>query len=265
MTTDPVDGEPGPEARESDDRTPEDATAEAGRAQREPSSVSEFARHSPVVTALIVVNATLLLVVEAAGGSGDIATMLAFGAQPTPLPREQLWRVASSMFLHFGVVHLLFNLWALWIFGPLFERLAGSGRFAALYGASGLAGGAATAAFTGPRTLSAGASGAIFGLLGAFLVLGFRLRHTEQGQSWLRNALLLIGLNVVFGLTAPSIGLVAHLGGLVGGALVFAAEPLAAMPGVPVPPGVRRPQSRLLPAAGAIAAISLVVAWVAAV
>lgn len=214
----------------------------------------------PVVWTLLVLNAGMLLVLEAAGGSTDIATLLRFGAQPTPLPPDQLWRLATAMFLHVGLVHLAFNLWALWIFGPLFEQLAGSGRFLALYVASGLAGGAATALFTEPRTVSAGASGAIFGLLGAFLVLGWRLRDRPQGQAWLRNAVLLIVVNVALGLGVEQIGLIAHLGGLVGGIAVFAAEPLGALTGIPVPAGRDRPASRLLPAAVAVGTASLVAA-----
>lgn len=238
-------GPPVPDPPEDSGRAPRGIAGRTGPAQ------------VPVVWGLMVLNVAMLLVLEAAGGSTDIRTQLRLGAQPNPLPSGDLWRLVTAMFLHFGVVHLAVNLWALWIFGPLFEQLAGSGRFLVLYLASGLLGGAATALVAEPGTVAAGASGAIFGLLGAFLVLGWRLRDRPQGRAWLRNALLLIGLNVVLGLSVPSIGLVAHLGGLVGGIVIFGAEPMAALPGVPVPQRARRPRSRMTAVATVVAVASL--------
>lgn len=186
--------------------------------------MTRFVRGAPAVTALLVINVVMLLVAETLGGSTNLRVMFDLGALPNPLPSGNLWRLVTSMFLHFGVLHLAFNMFALWLFGPLFERLVGTGRFLALYFASGLAGGLASVLFATPPTLSAGASGAIFGLLGAFGVLGFRLRHTAAGNLWLRQAGALVGVNVVIGLVEPSIGLEAHLGGLAGGVIVLGAE-----------------------------------------
>lgn len=188
-------------------------------------------RRSPVTSAIAALNVGVFLLLEAAGGSTDLRVLVRFGAQATPLLEDgELWRLFTSMFLHIGLVHLLANMWALVIFGPLFERSVGRVRYVALYLASGLAGSAVTALFVSPRSVSAGASGAIFGLLGAFAVLGFRLRDTELGSTWARHALVLIGLNVVLGLTVPSIGLEAHLGGLVAGACITAVETWGGIP-----------------------------------
>lgn len=211
----------------------------------------------PVVWTLLILNAGMFVVLEAAGGSRSTEVLIRFGAQTNPLPAGELWRLVTAMFLHIGILHLAFNMWALWLFGPLFERLAGSGRFLALYGASGLLGGAATAVLESPPTVAAGASGAIFGLLGAFLVLGWRLRRSPQGQAWLRNALLLIGINIALGISVPSIGLLAHLGGLAGGIVVFAAEPLPALPGSAPPRGGQRPRSRMVAVATAVSVVAL--------
>jgi rhomboid protease GluP len=216
----------------------------------------------PAVWLIGGLNVVIFLIVEAAGGTTDLDTMYRFGAQPQPLAGGEWWRMIASTFLHFGIVHLAVNLWALAIFGPLFERIMGSGRFLALYLASGLAGSAASALFAPEGSLGAGASGAIFGLLGAFLVLGIRLRHTPQGRAWLRQALLLVGVNVAFGLSAPGIGLAAHLGGLVGGMVVFGAELLAGVPGLPrgVLDGVEEPWA---PYAGSITALIVAVGAIA--
>lgn len=187
--------------------------------------ITSSLRRSPVTAAVAAVNVAVFLLLEAAGGSTDLDVLVRFGAQVTPLLQDgELWRLFTSMFLHIGLVHLLANMWALVIFGPIFERSVGRVRYVALYLASGLAGSAATALFVSPRSVSAGASGAIFGLLGAFAVLGWRLRHTELGSTWTRHALVLIALNVVLGLTVPAIGLEAHLGGLLAGAAVTSVE-----------------------------------------
>ncbi len=204
----------------------------------------ERLREAPAVWSLIGLNVLLLLFVEAVGGSNDLRTMLRFGAMPKPLPASELWRSVTSMFLHFGFIHLAFNVWALYVFGPLFERLVGSRRFLALYFGAGLAGSAASASFAPAGSLSAGASGAIFGLLGAFLVLGVRLRATPVGRSFLQQALFLLAINVALGLGDSSIGLAAHLGGFVGGAFIYGADAVVGRrsmtgtgPYQPPPPG----------------------------
>ncbi|MBW3562780.1 MAG: rhomboid family intramembrane serine protease [Actinobacteria bacterium] len=210
------------------DGVPDEPAATSGGAL---DGIVGMLRRSPVTTAIAALNVGVFLLLEAAGGSTDLRVLVRFGAQATPLLEDgELWRLFTSMFLHIGLVHLLANMWALVIFGPLFERSVGRVRYVALYLASGLAGSAVTALFVSPRSVSAGASGAIFGLLGAFAVLGFRLRDTELGSTWARHALVLIGLNVVLGLTVPSIGLEAHLGGLVAGACITAVETWGGIP-----------------------------------
>lgn len=170
-------------------------------------------------------NVAVFLLEEAAGGSQRIDVLLSLGAQATPLLEAgQWWRMVTATFLHIGVIHLAANLWALALFGPLLERLLGSSRYAATYLASGIAGSAASALFGPEGAVSAGASGAIFGLLGGFAVVGLRLRENPVGQAWLRQAVVLVVLNVALGLSVPQIGLEAHLGGLAGGAVVVAAE-----------------------------------------
>lgn len=179
-------------------------------------------RASPVVWTVALVDVLLLVAVEATGGT-TTPNMIRWGAQTADLAPGEWWRMVTSVFLHFGLLHLAFNLWALAVFGPMLERLIGHLRFAALLLASGLAGSAASALFV-TGAVSAGTSGAIFGLLGAFGVVGFRLRDTPGGQAVLRQAGVLVGLNVLLGLSSPSIGLEAHLGGLVGGVVVMLAQ-----------------------------------------
>jgi len=146
--------------------------------------------------------------------------MIAWGANFGPLTIDgQWWRLVTSMFLHFGVVHLGLNMYVLYADGPLMERLLGNVGFAVMYVVSGICGSIASL-FWNPLAVSAGASGAIFGLFGA--MLGSLVRHQgsipPQISVQLRNGgLLFLVVNVVFGFTQPNIDQAAHLGGFAGG------------------------------------------------
>lgn len=246
---------------ETDDRpvpdgVPDEPAATSGGAL---DGIAGVLRRSPVTSTIAALNVLVFLLVEAAGGSTDLRVLVRWGAQATPLLAEgEIWRMFTSTFLHIGLLHLVANMWALVIFGPLLERSVGRTRYAALYVASGFAGSAATAFFVSPRSVSAGASGAIFGLLGAFAVLGYRLRGTPVGSTWTRHALVLIAINVALGLTVPAIGLEAHLGGLLAGAAVTAVETWG---------GIPRRRRRTGPGrlAGAVTSVVIAVASVGAV
>jgi membrane associated rhomboid family serine protease len=126
----------------------------------------------------------------------------------------ELWRLVSSGFLHFGIIHILFNMYALYVLGTWLERSGGRGRLAAVYGVA-LLSGALGALILTPNSLTAGASGAIYGLMGAFFAAG-RAQGISIRQSPLFG-ILLLNLVLTFGLAGLSIG--GHLGGLAGGAL----------------------------------------------
>jgi membrane associated rhomboid family serine protease len=124
------------------------------------------------------------------------------------------WRLLTSAFLHYGPFHLLLNMLALWWFGSALERRIGSGRFIALYLVSGVAG-SAGALLLDPTTPTVGASGAIFGILGAGLIMEQFQRDYVFGGS----ALGMIVLNLVFTFSIANISIGGHIGGLIGGAL----------------------------------------------
>jgi membrane associated rhomboid family serine protease len=123
------------------------------------------------------------------------------------------WRLITSAFLHYGPVHLLFNMVALVWFGAPLEQALGRGRFLLLYLVSGLAG-SAGALLVNPTSVTVGASGAIFGVLGAMLVLEWQQTHVVGG-----SVLPIIAVNLVFTFTISNISIGGHLGGLAGGAL----------------------------------------------
>jgi membrane associated rhomboid family serine protease len=125
------------------------------------------------------------------------------------------WRLITAAFLHYGPLHLLLNMLGLYWFGTLLEERIGSGRFLLLYIVSGLAG-SAGALVLDPTTPTVGASGAIFGILGAGFVLERQRDYVFGG-----SALGIIVINLVFTLTFPSISIGGHIGGLIGGALAM--------------------------------------------
>jgi membrane associated rhomboid family serine protease len=128
----------------------------------------------------------------------------------------EYYRLLTSAFLHGGVVHLLLNMYALYLFGPPVEAALGRVRFAALYLVAALGGSALSYAFANPVQPSLGASGAVFGLLGAFLVINRRLGRDTSG------VMVLLAIIFAYGFLVPRIDWRAHLGGLVVGALCAA-------------------------------------------
>jgi rhomboid protease GluP len=174
----------------------------------------------PQVTyVLLAINVLVWLAMTVAGGSTNPEVLIRFGAKVNPLIAQgQVWRLLTSMFLHIGPIHLFFNSYALYIFGTEVERLYGGARFLAIYLLAGLWGSWMSFAFG--IAMSAGASGAIFGLLGT--MLAFFRRNREVFGDWGRQRLLnLWGIavfNLVLGFTVPGIDNLAHLGGLLSGA-----------------------------------------------
>jgi rhomboid protease GluP len=175
--------------------------------------------HRPVVTwVLLGLVGAAFLAETALGGSTDTEVLVRLGAKVTALiAAGEYWRLFTAMFLHIGIMHLFFNGYALLAIGTELERLFGPGRFTAIYLLAGLLGNLASYAFS-PH-LAAGASGAIFGLIGA--LAAFFLLHRERLGSWgrsrLANIAFLIAINLFFGFTQPGIDNLAHLGGLLGG------------------------------------------------
>ncbi|GAA2578108.1 rhomboid family intramembrane serine protease [Winogradskya consettensis] len=123
------------------------------------------------------------------------------------------WRLFTAMFLHYGVIHLLLNMYALWILGRDIEGTLGPLRFTGLYLLAGFGGNVAAYLFTGPNTPTAGASTAVFGLMAAMLVLLKRLNLS------IAPILPVIVINVIFTLTVSNISIPGHLGGLATGFL----------------------------------------------
>ncbi|MFX0592905.1 rhomboid family intramembrane serine protease [Melissospora conviva] len=128
----------------------------------------------------------------------------------------EYYRLVTAMFLHYGVLHLLLNMWALWVLGRSLETALGPLRFAALYLVAGLGGNVAAYWLSAENTTSAGASTAIFGLFAALFVIMRRLGRDTSA------VIPILVINLIFTFTVPSISIAGHLGGMVtGGALAL--------------------------------------------
>ena len=184
-------------------------------------------RRAPVTLVLLAVN-VLVFVIMLGFGAGLWHTsngiQLTWGANFGPATQDgQWWRLGSALFLHFGVVHLALNMWALWDVGRLVEQLYGRWRFAAVYLGSGVFGNLLSLVLQGDRAVSGGASGAVFSLYGALLVFLWReRRHVQRHEfRWLFGAAIVFTLvTLVMGLVIPGIDNAAHVGGLVCGAVL---------------------------------------------
>lgn len=196
-----------------------DPATNLARAQRKPNPYA-------VTVALIAINVLVFLAMVASGISFTEPTafdVFRWGADygPATLGAHQYWRLLTSMFLHFGIIHIGFNMYVLYQIGPFIEICFGRIRYLLIYFIAGLAGSVASI-FIHPNSVSAGASGAIFGLYGA--VFGFLLinRHTLNPaaiKSIARSAGIFVLYNVVYGAMSRTTDLSAHFGGLIAGFL----------------------------------------------
>lgn len=174
---------------------------------------------APLLTyGLIAVNVVMFVLQMASGNLESQFTLW----PPGIALHDQWYRLVTSMFLHYGAMHLLFNMWALYVVGPPLEAWLGRLRFGVLYALSGLGGSVLVYLLSPLDSATAGASGAIFGLFGAIFVVA---RQLNLDVRWIGAVVV---LNLVFTFAGPALGAGAiswqgHIGGLVTGALVAAA------------------------------------------
>ncbi|MEP7056869.1 MAG: rhomboid family intramembrane serine protease [Caldimonas sp.] len=213
-------------------------------------------RVAPATTALVAANVAVFAVLLAFGAGlwhAPTGVQLAWGANFGPATKDgEWWRLGSAMFLHFGLVHLAMNMWALWDSGRLVERLYGSARFVAIYAGSGIAGNLVSLVAQGDRAVSGGASGAIFGVFGALLVCLARERRQVDPTEfrWLFWGGALFALATLgLGFVVTGIDNAAHIGGLCTGALLGLVLARALTRGRPIPRAQRW-------AAGAVLAVA---------
>lgn len=180
-----------------------------------------FSYKTPSITYIIMGICVFLFIMMYIFGNGSesTSTLIKFGANYDLLTKSgEYYRLFTCMFLHIGIWHLLCNMYSLYIIGKEIENLYGKSKYLVIYVLSGLCGSILSLAFS-HNTISAGASGAIFGLLGALLYFGYYYR-TYLGATIRSSIIPVIILNLIIGMLTPGISNSAHIGGLVGGILV---------------------------------------------
>lgn len=183
-----------------------------------------YLRYYPVTCLLLAANIVMFIVLALNGGSTNRITLLRFGAMSDIEPfAGQSWRLFMAMFLHNGFYHLFSNSFAILVFAPPLERLLGWWRYALVYLGSGLVGNLISMGvyqFSAVPHISVGASGAVYGVYGAFLYIALLQRHLmDESSRKTLYSLLIVG--VIYSVLVPKINLAAHLGGLVGGFLIY--------------------------------------------
>ena len=177
----------------------------------------------PLTYGIIAINVILYLVSSALSGNiadMDMQTLVDMGALYGPLTvlKGEWWRLFTAMFLHGGMTHILMNMFSLYLIGRGVEMYFEKKAYIAIYLFSGLLGGLASL-YMHPLSVGIGASGAIFGVFGA--LAGFFLAHRDKiashSYAFMKDFAIVLGINLVLGLSIPSIDVSAHIGGLVAG------------------------------------------------
>jgi membrane associated rhomboid family serine protease len=173
---------------------------------------------APATVALVVINVLVYLVTiyQGAGISAPGGRVFDDGALVGALiyADGDWYRLVTAMFLHASLLHLAFNMLALYWLGTVVEQAMGTWRFLLIYFVSGIAGSAGALVLSNPLAVTVGASGAIYGIMGALLILEYRATGSFAGP-----VLAFIVLNLALTFAIPNISVGGHLGGLVGGIL----------------------------------------------
>jgi membrane associated rhomboid family serine protease len=197
-------------------------------------------RNAPAVLIFIVLNAVVFLFEISAGDWNDPEFLRRIGAVDldSVVVQHEYWRFFTALFLHGGFIHLLFNVFALYVLGPPLERSIGTMRLVVCYLISGLASGAGVVGLNliglvQPAELI-GASGSIMGIVGAWAGFLLRHRHAPHARQRLGNIAMIVVIQIAFDLSTPQVSMAAHLCGLVAGflvGLILAPQPGSLTPG----------------------------------
>lgn len=182
--------------------------------------IKRYYENSPVTSILLGIMAVYFIVITLNGGSTNTETLVNFGAffPPYILKNNEYHRFVTSIFIHIGVAHIFFNGYALYIFGTQIEKVMGHIKYILFFLITGVGGNVVTyivslSSQDAFLTVSAGASGSLFGILGAFLYL---IRHHKNmiSPEGRKSILTMLAINLGLTLLVPNISITAHFGGL---------------------------------------------------
>ena len=177
-----------------------------------------FSLKKPIVTYVLIGICFLMFVLSNMGS--DIYILIKFGANVGDLVRTgEVWRLVTHMFLHIGIFHIFFNMYSLYYIGPRVEDFFGKWKYLVIYLGSGICGGLLSISMYEGNIVSAGASGAIFGLFGALLYFGYNYRG-YIGNIIQSQILPIVIYNLFLGFFIDGIDMWSHIGGFIGGIII---------------------------------------------
>ena len=179
--------------------------------------------NKPFITYLLLgITTFIFLGMEVSGGSENLNVLINWGAmyRYAIVNQHEYWRLFTPMFLHIGWMHFVVNMVTLYYVGSQVEAIYGHWRYLIIYLLSGISGNILSFTFGSPESISAGASTSLFGLFGAFLILGRHFKNNPAITFIVKRYTTFIVINLVFNLFSSSVDIMGHLGGLIGGGLI---------------------------------------------
>lgn len=186
---------------------------------RRDETLKGYIKTYPISALLILLNVSFFIVISFNGGSTNLTALLKYGAFHAPYVADgEFYRIVSYMFLHIGIEHFLFNMFSLYVFAAVLEKILGKVKYLAVYLLSGIGSGL-TIFFFSPESIVAGASGAIFGVFGSFLVMAIR-NHSKFDSNSKKIFLTILAVNIVSTFIFSNVSIAGHIGGLISGIIV---------------------------------------------
>lgn len=175
-----------------------------------------------VTNILVLVNVIVFLLMSVTGGTTNINNLIRYGAMvPASIKAgSDYFSIFASMFIHIGIEHLVLNMITLYFLGRILEVIMGHWKFLAAYLLAGIFGNLVSLYFSSPQTISAGASGAIFGIIGVWLMLAITFRNVPYLAQMGQQMLIFTILGLIGGFLGPDVDIAAHLGGVLAGFLL---------------------------------------------
>ncbi len=183
----------------------------------------QYYERNPMSTIIILINVMMAMVVLVTGGFNDLVNLIEWGALYPPFisVNNEWYRLITAMFLHGSLLHLFFNMYVLFYLGALLERMLGNKwLYVIFYLASGLFASIAVFAFGNPNVVTVGASGAIFGIIGALFITTY-LKPYYFNPYFVRSIRSLTFINLALTFIIPQVSFYGHIGGLLSGFLLY--------------------------------------------
>lgn len=177
---------------------------------------------NPMTSLIILINAMMAVVILATGGFNDLINLVEWGALYPPFITfdNEWYRLLTAMFLHGSLLHVFFNMYVLFYLGALLERILGKWIFLMFYLGTGLLASFAVYALGNPNVVTVGASGAIFGIIGALFIMTY-LKPYYFNPYFVRSIRSLTFINVALTFIIPQVSFYGHIGGLLSGFLLY--------------------------------------------